>query len=259
MSANANATFSYDATTDRILAEEPFLRRLALRLARRNADADDLVQETLLRAYNARDRFQTGTSMRAWLATILRRLFLTAALKEKRRATQTDTDAGDPLFMAGGGDSTPLPCSYVAFDEVLEHVDDRVKKAFVRLPDTYRAPFVLFALDGLSYAEIAARLRIPVGTVMSRIHRARRRLQRVLDGDDSDGTVRGACRRLRATAGRECRRRRPRPRGRGLRRFRRPSVGPPGGQVRTGRSPRCGPPRLHEIPDLRVEVECRSA
>lgn len=164
-------------TTDKILVEQPFLKRLALRLSRRSSDADDLVQETILRAYNARDRFRTGTSMRAWLATILRRLFLTESIKEQRRRTQTDTDLGAPLVEARQPDI--LPSDPQAFDpeSALEHVGDRIHRAFGRLPETYRAPFVLFALDGLSYAEIAGRLRVPIGTVMSRIHRARVRLR----------------------------------------------------------------------------------
>ena len=173
-----DTTIDFDQpTTSLILAEEPFLQRLARRLARRHADAEDLVQETMLRAYGARDRFVVGTSMRAWLATILRRLYLTGALKDKRRATQTDTDADEPLARIGRiaeyyGDSGDTE-----YARVLQNVDEQMKHAFDRLPDTYRIPFLFFALDGLSYAEIAARLRIPVGTVMSRIHRARMRLQ----------------------------------------------------------------------------------
>ncbi len=170
----AQAT-TIDAVTEQILAEQPFLSRLAYRLARRAADADDLVQETVLRAFNARDRFQNGTSMRAWLATILRRLFLTDAIKTKRRATQTDTDAGDVLFYAGA--TTATAAQELTYEQTLERIDDRIKDALERVPDTYRRPFVMFALDGLSYAEIAERLSVPVGTVMSRIHRARQRMK----------------------------------------------------------------------------------
>lgn len=168
---------AYDATTLCILAERPFLRRLASRLTRSAADADDLVQETLLRAYLARDRFRPGTSIRAWLATILRRLFLTGASKEKRRNTPTDTDAGEPLTLAGGPEAPEKPVQHLSYDDVMEQVEDDVACAFERLPEVYRKPFLLFALEGLSYAEIAHLLRVPVGTVMSRIHRARGRLK----------------------------------------------------------------------------------
>jgi RNA polymerase sigma-70 factor (ECF subfamily) len=114
--------------------------------------------------------------MRAWLATILRRLFLTAAIRDKRRKTHTDTDSGEMLHLApmrSGVDALESD----RLDAVLERLDDKVKKGFRRLPEAYRVPFVLFALDGLSYAEIAERLQIPPGTVMSRIHRARHRLR----------------------------------------------------------------------------------
>lgn len=164
-------------TTDRILFETPFLRRLALRLVRRPSDAEDLVQETIVRAWSAKDRFETGTSMRAWLATILRRLFLTASYTEQRRRTATDTDLGEPIdLMSRTGESGIEPSS-ASYDHAIDHLDDRVRNAFVKLPDTYRTPFVLFALDGLSYSEIAHRLAVPIGTVMSRIHRARARLR----------------------------------------------------------------------------------
>ncbi len=172
-----------DGVVDSMLAEEPFLRRLALGLARHTADADDLIQETLLRAYRARSRFEPGTSMRAWLATICQRLFLNNALKAKRRATQVETDAGDVLDLRPDRAQARYG-SAATLDEVLEHMDDQARRAFVRLPDAYRAPFVLFALDGLSYQEVADRLRIPVGTVMSRIYRARHRLQSALAGHD---------------------------------------------------------------------------
>lgn len=164
-------------TTDRILGEQPFLQRLALRLVRRSDQADDLVQETMLRAYRSRDRFETGTSMRAWLATILRRLFLTSAYKDQRRRTATDTDLGDPIGALSDTGEVPEFPQDALYDRALDRVDDRVRRAFVEMPDAYRAPFVLFALDGLTYAEIALRLRVPIGTVMSRIHRARQRLK----------------------------------------------------------------------------------
>lgn len=174
---------THDETTLGILAEAPFLVRLARRLTPRTSDADDLVQETLFRAWKARDRFIRGTSLRAWLATILRRQFLTAAIRDRRRGTLTDTDCGEPLSLAGGrrADLSELP-----YEKVLERVDDRVRDAFGRLPAIFREPFVLFVLEGLSYAEIAQRLGVPAGTVMSRIHRARGRLRRTL-GDAGIG------------------------------------------------------------------------
>ena len=87
-------------TVQLILAEEGSLRRYARRLARCEADADDLVQDTLLRAYQARERFEPGTSVSAWTATILRRVFLTGVARAKRRGIETDTDVGRALATA---------------------------------------------------------------------------------------------------------------------------------------------------------------
>ena len=171
---------SDDAVTRSILAERPFLDRLALRLSRRRADADDLVQETFLRAYRARDRFRRGTSMRAWLATILRRLFLTQLATRKRRGTHTDTDSGDLLARRRADDGYLAPTPTRA--RLVEQIDDRLVRAVRSVPEPYREPFELFALDGLAYGDIAHRLGIPVGTVMSRIHRARSRIRERLAG-----------------------------------------------------------------------------
>lgn len=169
-----------DATTQLVLASVPMLRRAANRIVRQSADADDLVQETILRALRARHRFVAGTSIRAWLTTILRRVFLTAKRTERHRATMTNTDSDDALSLAcdrrtvanpAGGD----PAEYAA--RVLDHVDDDVKRAFERLPGRDREILVLVVRDGLTYPEIAARLHIPVGTVMSRMYRVRLRIQ----------------------------------------------------------------------------------
>jgi RNA polymerase sigma-70 factor (ECF subfamily) len=179
------------STTDLILAEEPHLRRVARRLARCSADVDDLVQNTLLRAYAARDRFQAGTSIRAWTSTILRRVFLTRALCEKRRRMQLDVDADEPLDRVPcrattTRDEPPKP------EELAEELDDDLKQALDRLPEVYRRPFFLHVVQDMSCGEIAKKLQIPEGTVMSRIHRARGRLRLALTGRDVGGRPKAA-------------------------------------------------------------------
>ena len=169
-----------DAVTELILAEESHLRRAARRLARCEADADDLVQDTLLRAFRARDRFQPGTSVRAWTTTILRRVFLTAVVRNKRRRLETDTDSGSPLSRTPGLAAPASSMQSPSFTVLLEHVEDNVRRALQRVPDLYRTPFLLSVIDELSCSEIARRLGVPEGTVMSRIHRARERLKRDL-------------------------------------------------------------------------------
>jgi RNA polymerase sigma-70 factor, ECF subfamily len=171
---------THESTTSLILAEEPFLLRLAQRYAGRHADAEDLVQETMARAWVARGRFAPGTCVRAWLAVILRRLYLTGAMKDKRRSTRTNTDADEPIDRITVIKSYFGDASVPEYASVLQHVDERMTNAIGQLPDHYRIPILLFALEGLTYAEIGERLRIPVGTVMSRVHRARIRLQATL-------------------------------------------------------------------------------
>jgi RNA polymerase sigma-70 factor (ECF subfamily) len=169
-----------DSTADLILGEEQHLRIVARRLARCESDADDLVQETLLKAYGARARFRPGTSVRAWTTTILRRCFLGGALRAKRRGLLTDTDAGGPLDVALDRPQSPLANPTLDDQAIDEWLDDNVKRALHRVPDVYRTPFVLAAIRDMSYQAIGKTLQVPVGTVMSRIHRARIRLRRDL-------------------------------------------------------------------------------
>jgi RNA polymerase sigma-70 factor (ECF subfamily) len=168
------------STVDLILLEEEHLRRVARRLVRCEADADDLVQETLLRAYRARDRFTPGTCIRAWTTTILRRVFLTNARRDHRRQVQTDTDAGELLQAVPDRPDDRVTASPSGVSVVAEHLDERVKRAIERIPATFGKPFWLAAMQDMSCAEIARLVEAPEGTVMSRIHRARERLRRDL-------------------------------------------------------------------------------
>lgn len=174
---NASCVDATAETVELILGEETRLRGLARRLARRRSDADDLVQETLLRAYRARGRFQPGTSVRAWTTTIMRRVFITDSIRDQRRGVRTETDARRRL------DSAAAPRSRTGVDPALDvralgdELDDAVKRALDRVPEVYRTSFFLAVVRDLSSEEIAKRLRIPPGTVQSRIHRARERLR----------------------------------------------------------------------------------
>lgn len=168
-----------DPVTPLILDQQPTLKRLARRLTRCESDAEDLVQEALIRAFRARRRFRPGTSIAAWTNTILRRVFLSGVAAEKRHGVRTDTDSGDVL------ESVPETTSVV--DErsidlarLEERLDDPVKKALERVPPIYREPFLLAVVMDLSCAEIARRLGVPEGTVMSRVHRARERMKQDL-------------------------------------------------------------------------------
>ena len=166
-----------EATVDLILSEEDHLRRLARRFARCAADVDDLVQDTLLRAYRARHRFEPGTSIRAWTSTILRRVFLTGAIRTKRRALHLDTDVDDAIHDVPTRTTVDPTATAKRIEDLSDEFDENMKRALDRVPELYREPFFLQVFKELSCAEISTRLGVPEGTVMSRIHRARLRLR----------------------------------------------------------------------------------
>jgi RNA polymerase sigma-70 factor (ECF subfamily) len=166
-----------DVTVELILGEAPNLRGIARRLTRSEPDTEDLVQETLLRAFDARGRFRPGTSVRAWTTTIMRRLFLTGAIRAKRRGLRTETDAGLTLDASAARDVARSDDRAHDVESLDDALDDRVKLALGRVPEVYRTAFLLSAVCEMTYEEIGHQLRVPVGTVMSRLHRARRRLQ----------------------------------------------------------------------------------
>ena len=146
---------------------------LALRLSGGDEPrAEDLVQETMLKAYRAWDRFEAGTNCRAWLMTILRNTFINQFRKQKSRPVPVEFDqlaerpSSDALYEAD-------PEGRI-FDHI---IDDQVIAAIDELPAEFRVAVVLSDLEGLSYQEVAELMDIPVGTVKSRLFRARKRLQ----------------------------------------------------------------------------------
>ena len=174
-----DATRQGDPVTDLIIEQSRWLRRIARAMTHCDSDADDLLQETLMRAVVHRRSFAEGTSVRAWTRTILRRVWLTDAAMRRRRRTSIDTDAGDMLHHAASGGRACMPALWT-HERFLDTLDDDVKQAFERLPETYRTPLFLLAVEGLSVVEIARRLGVPEGTAMSRIHRARERMKRAI-------------------------------------------------------------------------------
>ena len=146
---------------------------LALRLTGGDAArSEDLVQDAMLKAYRAWDDFQLGTNCRAWLMTILRNTFINQFRSRQRRPSPVEFDEiGDrSVFSEVSGDDPA--------GEFFERIiDDEVIAAIDALPDEFRVAVVLSDLEGLSYQEIAEIMGIPVGTVKSRLFRARKRLQ----------------------------------------------------------------------------------
>ncbi len=171
------ATFSEQAV--------PYMGSLytaALRMTRNPADAEDLVQETYLKAYRAFGGFREGTNLKAWLYKILTNTFINSYRSRKRRPEQTELDEVEDLYLyrrLGGLEA--VAASRSAEEEVLDHFTDTdVKGAVEALPEQFRMAVLLADVEGFSYKEIAEILDIPIGTVMSRLHRGRKALQKVL-------------------------------------------------------------------------------
>jgi len=160
----------------------PSLYSAALRMTRNPADAEDLVQETFLKAYRAFGRFEEGTNLKAWLYKILTNTFINSYRAAKRRPEKADVEDVEDLYLyrrLGGLQGAGTGRS--AEDEVFDRfTDDEVKRAIESLPDTFRIAVLLADVEGFSYKEIAEITDVPIGTVMSRIHRGRKALQKAL-------------------------------------------------------------------------------
>ncbi|MDA8381001.1 MAG: sigma-70 family RNA polymerase sigma factor [Actinomycetota bacterium] len=154
----------------------------ALRMTRNPADAEDLVQETFLRAFRAYGSFEEGTNLKAWLYRILTNAFINKYRSAQRRPTQTDVEDIDALFLYRHLHRLPPSAAgKSAEDEVLDSMtDSEVKEALESLPESFRLAVLLADVEGFSYKEIAEITGVPIGTVMSRIHRGRKALQKAL-------------------------------------------------------------------------------
>jgi RNA polymerase sigma-70 factor (ECF subfamily) len=164
---------------------EPFMDALygaALRMTRNPADAEDLLQETFLRAYRGFPNFNQGTNLRAWLYRILTNTYINSYRARQRRPEQTELDEVEDLFLykrLGGLEAATLGRS--AEDELMDLFSEaEVKAAIEALPDNFRMVVLLADVEGFAYKEIAEVLDIPIGTVMSRLHRGRKALQKSL-------------------------------------------------------------------------------
>ena len=160
----------------------PSLYSAALRMTRNAADAEDLVQETYLRAYRGFGSFQAGTNLKAWLYRILTNTFINRYRAAQRRPDETDLDEVEDFYLyrrLGGLEGARASRS--AEDELLDVLTEgEVREAVESLPEQFRLAVLLADVEGFSYKEIAEILDIPIGTVMSRLHRGRRALQKRL-------------------------------------------------------------------------------
>ena len=160
----------------------PQLFSTALRMTRNRSDAEDLVQETYIKGWRSFHTFQEGTNLRAWLFRIMTNTYINKYNAAKRKGTEVELDDVEELFLykrLGSIDQSKLSSS--AEDQMLNlFTDDEVKNALESLPEDFRIPVLLSDVDGFSYKEIAEMLEIPMGTVMSRLHRGRKIMQKML-------------------------------------------------------------------------------
>jgi len=152
----------------------------ALRMTRNQSDAEDLVQETYLKAFRSFGSFETGTNLKAWLFRILTNTFINTYRAKQRRPQESDLGSVEDLFLY-----KRLPSLAGLSESAEEHLLDlfpaaEVREAIENLPETFLLPMLLNDVEGFSYKEVAEILDVPIGTVMSRLHRGRKTMQEAL-------------------------------------------------------------------------------
>ncbi|MCO5248378.1 MAG: RNA polymerase sigma factor [Chitinophagales bacterium] len=151
-----------------VIGMQPSLKPFALKLTRDLDDAEDLIQETMFRAFSNEDKFQSGTKLKAWLYTIMKNIFINNYRKKVKRNTIIDTS--DNLFIINSGANVSRNLGETSF------VNKDIERAILGLSNDFRVPFMMH-FRGYKYHEIAEKLNLPLGTVKSRIFFARKALK----------------------------------------------------------------------------------
>ena len=170
------------AFADQAMPFASLLYAAAVRMTRNPADAEDLVQETFLRAYRGFGGFEEGTNLKAWLFRILTNTYINTYRSKQRRPDERDLDDVEDLYLyrrLGGLEGASRGRS--AEDELMDlFTEGEIRDALDALPEAFRMAVLLADVEGFSYKEIAEILDIPIGTVMSRLHRGRKAMHKAL-------------------------------------------------------------------------------
>ena len=154
--------------SNKVVGMHASLKPFALRLTRDMDDAEDLIQETMFRAFSNEDKFESGTKLKAWLYTIMKNIFINNYRKKVKRNTIIDTS--DNLYMIDSVSHT------IHHEGEMTFINKDIEKAILELSNEFRVPFMMH-FKGYKYYEIAEKLNLPLGTVKSRIFFARRALR----------------------------------------------------------------------------------
>jgi len=170
------------AFADQAMEFAPQLYSAAMRMTRNRADAEDLVQEAYLKGFRSFHTFDQGTNLRAWLFRILTNTYINKYRQKQRRFDESDLGDIEDLYLYKRMGTFEDPTIGRSAEESLMNMlpDDEVKQALEDLPENFRMPVILADVEGFAYKEIAEMLDIPIGTVMSRLHRGRKAMQKAL-------------------------------------------------------------------------------
>jgi len=163
-----------------VLSHIDMMYAVALKLTRNAADAEDLTQNTVLKALRFHDKFQQGSYIKAWLLTILRNTFINDYRRKVRRPAQVPLSGTEPAPDAAPDPHVNYEPRSRNYADVLELLDDKVRQAIEELPEDFRQAVIMADIEDKSYKEIADIMKRPIGTVMSRLFRGRKLLREKL-------------------------------------------------------------------------------